>query len=814
MPLIELSFSSGEASLSVRRFSVREALSTLFRVEVSAVSSNHDIDFSTIVGEPASLQIRGGAAGTRRAGERAWRGVCSAMAQARTEPSGLTSYELTIVPALWLLSKRRDYRIYQQRSVPEIVREILDRWSIRSAWRIEATAHPKREYRVQHGESDLDFVSRLLEEAGIAYTFDDEDEGAAITLSDQLHADSARDMPPIPYADNPNRSTQREYITRITLARAIRPGAQVLRDYDLRNPGYALFGRAEVQGLERRFEQYTYAPGAFLIEDQKGGGTPVADGRSVARHDEPWGNDLAERAQEAEREGERAVTYETNVADLRPGTLFVVENHPVGALAGHRLLATHLALDGTPFDAWTMEGRAVFTDAPFRPPRRTPKPRARGFLSATVVGPAGQEIHPDEFGRVRARFPWDRYGKSDDTASCWLRVSQGWAGAGFGWTTLPRIGQEVLVAFFEGDPDQPVIAAGAYNGANLPPHPLPEKSTISAWRSNSSPGGDGFNEILFEDAARREVVYFQAQRDLSQLVQRNETVTIGGEASKLVKGDEAETTGKDRVRVTEGSRRKRVNGESAARVEGQQARRVGASVDTIVKGTRRSLVAGDAHGTIHGEDRITIESADSSIVGEDRGEVVWKRHAVEAESTIHWLSLLDAVMEGVKSVTLKAPSGFVHIDESGITIKGALVKINSGGAAGVGGGSRPEEPEPPREVEAFDAPMPHGEPTPEGEIADRRPRVDPAVKPVEPTGPEPAPTAALAWIEIRLVDDEGQPLAGELYRITTPDGRRRDGYLNADGYAREEGFVPGMCKVAFPNIDRDTWNKSGASGAT
>ncbi len=192
----------------------------------------------------------------------------------------------------------------------------------------------------------------------------------------------------------------------------------------------------------------------------------------------------------------------------------------------------------------------MFTDVPYRPPLKTAKARVNNVQSATVVGPPGQEIWPDEFGRVRVQFPWDREGTFDDHSSCWIRVSQGWAGTGYGMMVIPRIGQEVLIGFLEGDPDDPVVVGRVFNATQVVPYTLPDHKTRSTWKSNSSMGGGGFNEIMFEDLKQQELVWMQAQKNLRKLVKNDETITVGHDRQKFVVGNETETTGSNRVEVT------------------------------------------------------------------------------------------------------------------------------------------------------------------------------------------------------------------------------------------------------------------------
>jgi len=672
MPVLELSVASGDA-LSVRRFSVHESISSLFSISVWARSSNPSVDLEAIVGGPASIRVTSGYKFARLGGARLWTGICNHIEQVQAEVSdkGLSTYLIRIVPTLWLLTQRRNYRIFQHRNIPDIVGALLDEWGIRPDWQIARESYPKLEYKAQYGESDYDFFCRLLEEAGIAFTFPDDDNlGSKVTLSDALHQSEPRPGGPVIYVDNPNQASEREFVTRVRLSHEVRPGAHTIRDYDFRNPGFALFGEGpKAASPEDRYEQYHYKPGAFLVETGKSAETPVADDKGVARHDQKAGQGRAERALSADRLGKRAVSFDTNIVDLWPGMVFSIDNHPHVELADSaKLLVSEFTIEGTPGEEWHMSGHAVFAEVPYRPLLKTPKPEVNGVQSATVVGPPGQEIHVDEFGRVRVQFPWDREGKNDDTSSCWMRVGQGWAGTGYGMIMIPRVGQEVLVGFLEGDPDQPIIVGRVFNNVQQVPYKLPDHKTRSTWKSDSSPGGGGFNEIMFDDLKGRELVYVQAERNRRKLVKNDETMTIGHDRQKLVKNDEIERT------------------------EGNLQVWVGRDQDITVLQARREAVRGDSHLRVKGDRRTKVDGDDSLIVGKSRHERVNHNHALAAGEQIHVAAGTALVLEAASDLTLRGPGGFIRIDARGITIQGKMVWINSGGSPGAGDGAHPVEP--------------------------------------------------------------------------------------------------------------------------
>jgi len=667
VPILDLSLASGESSLSVRRFSVRESISAPFTISVWAVSESPSLDLAAIVGRGASLRV---VTGYRFAlsGSRRWSGICSFIEQAQPEATGLSTYHMRIVPALWTLGHRKNYRIYQHLSIPDIADKILGEWSIEHRWEIDRGAYPKLEYKVQYNESDYAFLSRLLEEAGIAFVFRDEGDGGAMILGDALHSRAARGKG-LPYVDKPNQASEHEYASFVEISREVRPGGYVLRDHDFRAPGFALSADS-YRGAEGQLEQFHYEPGSFLVEGARGGETPVADDKGVARREPKAGRLRAENALLGERMGRERVAFVTNAIDLAPGTIFSIEGHPHPDLDDKRLLMAEYSIDGSPDGEWTMAGQAVFTKIPYRPPVRTPRPTVRSLQSATVVGPPGQEIHTDEFGRVRVQFPWDREGKSDDRSSCWVRVSQAWSGLVYGEMLIPRIGQEVLVEFVQGNPDQPLVTGRLFNATQPVPYRLPEHKTRSAWKSDSSPASGGFNEIMFEDLKGNELIWEQAQKDRQKLVKNDEKQTVGHDRQKTIKNDEREQT------------------------SGDHKRYVGKETDIVVKGVKREKLRSYSHLRFKQDHREQIDGKDSLIVVMDRHEKVEEDDALEAGSNIHLFANEDAVIEA-PDITIQGPGGFIRIDGTGVTISGTLVLINDGGSPGTAPDASPDLPEEP-----------------------------------------------------------------------------------------------------------------------
>jgi type VI secretion system secreted protein VgrG len=726
VPRFELRFECGETSLDVRSFDVEESVSALFSVSILARSPSAEIDLEAIVGKPASFHLVSGLLGARVPSRR-WTGVCNHIEQVHAEPTGLSTYSLRIVPVLWLLTQRRNHRIHQHLTIPDVAGRLLAEWEIEPAWEIDRGRYPKLEYKCQYGESDYTFLSRLLEEAGIAFTFaDDEARGSVLTLSDRLHLRTARPEPNLPFTDNPNAAAEKEYVEKVVLAHEVRPGAHTVRDFDHRNPAFSLFGEAEKAAPpEDRLEQYHYLPGSFLVERGQPADTPVADEKGIARHEQAYGAELAQRALDGQRVSKRTVSFETNALDLAPGTVMSMDRHPHAELGSQRrLLVTETRHRGAPGAEWSKTAKAVFADAAYRPLQQTQKPQVTGVQSAIVVGRAGQEIDVDELGRVRVQFPWDRQGQSNDDSSSWVRVSQGWAGTGFGLINLPRIGQEVLVGFLGGDPDQPVVVGRVFNKTNPVPYTLPEHKTRSTWKSNSSPAtgaGGGFNEIMFEDLAGEELVWMQAQKNQRRLVKNDEIITVGRDRQKLVKrnetevtrGDRSEFTHGDRVELTKGDRttviggtlRKLVNGDEVERDEQDRLVYVGGDQHLIVMQEKRERVEKDSHLSVGGG-RAEAVGAHSLSVGGDQHDKVGKNYLLEAGTEIHLKAGTDLVIEAVSDLTIAGPGGFIRINSFGVIIQGSKVRINCGDSPGTGTPATPAGPKKPLEAQVTEPPEP------------------------------------------------------------------------------------------------------------
>jgi type VI secretion system secreted protein VgrG len=406
----------------------------------------------------------------------------------RVEEAGLATYRLAIVPRFWLLTQRKNYRIFQFLSDLAIVRQLLSEWGVEHEVRVDDAAHVARKFRVQYDESDYNFVCRLLEDAGVSWYFEASDGGTKLVLDD---APESRELehPFVRFYDQPG-VTDRSFVTKLAVRTRVRPGSMVIGDIDYRRTSEKQPRLGAKAGLpqEGLLEQFDHEPGAFLYVGGSGGSTPFADDRGTTRTNESIGDRKTKNRLAGKRNDAKVVTFQTDLVGLAPGAILSISDHPhrvVSQAAG--LLVTHAVLAGEYAGEWRVETEAVPTSVPYRPAPITPKPVVRGLESATVVGPKGEEIHTDEFGRTRVHFHWDRESRRDETSSCWLPSAQPWAGNGFGAVNLPRIGQEVLVEFLGGDPDRPLVVGRVYTEMNPPPDPLPKYKHVTGLFSESTP---------------------------------------------------------------------------------------------------------------------------------------------------------------------------------------------------------------------------------------------------------------------------------------------------------------------------------------
>ncbi len=477
---------------------------------------------------------------------------------------------LSVVPALRALGQRRNSRIFQDMKIPEILEDVLaaglEGYDRKVDLGFLAEDYPPQEYTVQYRETDLDFVHRLMEEYGIGYNFDHEGSTELLVLFDGdgayvdlvAHGNEPGVLTMVQSGSSPGmhedvRDFQRETQMRPTVARStVFDWLAPERTQDAENASVTDLGFANGAELTPEREDYEHDEPATLF----GYRSEALDFAAVERQVEL-------RRKLHQRDAVRFVGSST-ATQLAPGSKFELLNHPQDEFERQYLVISveHAAGDfanpDTPDESYTNHFECIPIEVEWRPDRQTRRPRIASVQTATVVGPAGEEIHTDEHGRIKVQFHWDRDKHYDDQASCFIRVVQPWAGNGWGFVFLPRIGMEVTVTFIDGDPDRPIVTGCLYNGKNAPPYPLPDNKTKSTIKSDSSPGGGGFNEFRFEDAAGNEEIFLHAQKDFNEVVLHdhnttvtaNQTNSVGGNQTQSVTGDQSEAiTGKQSMTV-------------------------------------------------------------------------------------------------------------------------------------------------------------------------------------------------------------------------------------------------------------------------
>jgi type VI secretion system secreted protein VgrG len=675
--LIAVDTPLGKDVLLLAGFRGTDAISRLFSFELDMISENHGIAFEDIVGRNVTVSI------VLPSGEkRYFNGIISRFAQGRGggEQGGdprFSSYRATLVPWLWLLTRTSDSRIFQFLSVPDIVEKILKENSL-ADYRINLRGrYEKRDYCVQYRETDFDFISRLMEEEGIQYFF--EHENGKHTL---MIADSPQENRPCPeqrsarYQLSGEGWTEEDVITALEKAQEIRPAKYTLNDFNFEIPNTDL--KVNVPGRDR------LGPQEREIYDYPG---------RYARWNE--GDRLVRIRMEEEEARITTISGESSCRAFSSGYRFTLTSFYRSDMNNREYLLT--SVEHRASEAW--EGSSGLTyanrftcipiDVPFRPSQLTPKPFVRGSQTAIVVGPAGEEIHTDEYGRVKVQFHWDREGNRDDRSSCWIRVGQVWAGAGWGAMYIPRIGHEVIVDFLEGDPDRPIITGRVYHGMNMPPYPLPEEKTKSTIKSNSSMGGGGFNEFRFEDKKGREEIYLHGQKnwtisilnDKNQTIGHDETLKVAKDRTKKVGENQSETVG--------------INKEIA--VGANHSETIGALMDLTVGASKTETVSINSTETVGAMKILTVGGVFQISVGAAMNETIGgaKGEEIVGAKVVAVGGVSSENVGGVKSVN--AGGSISHVSGGAISetasgnvsvTAGANFIVNAGGSGVINAGSQ------------------------------------------------------------------------------------------------------------------------------
>jgi type VI secretion system secreted protein VgrG len=625
--------------LQVFSLTGREAINQPFSFDIELVSEQPSLDLETLMHKPAFLQLSPDGNGIHGQIHRAAQGDSG---------KRLTRYAVTLKPQLANLAHRINQRIFQNLNVPRIIGTVLEEHGIQSnAYIFNLGAiYPERIYCVQYDESDLQFIQRLCEEEGIHYHFQH-----SATAHKLVFGDNQAVFPkltPVAYQQDSGMVASDRVIRRFDLRLETRTSRTTRRDYDFEKPRITLESEHRDDVIPN-LEDYDY-PGRFIHRER---GRHLAK-RALERHRSDY--------QLAKGESDQPLLVSGHFLPLTRHTKtrwndlwLLTEVHHQGKqpqVLEESVTSDTASLKDDFHQGYRNRFQATPWDVPNRPPLRHPKPRILGSQSAVVTGPEGEEIHCDQYGRVKVQFHWDRQGQSDDKTSCWLRVSSAWAGAHYGGIAIPRIGMEVVVTFLEGDPDQPLISGCLYHKANTAPYELPTNKTRSTFKTMSSPGGGGFNELRIEDKKGQEQIFLHAQRDWDEHIEHDQKIRVGNERH-----------------------------------------------DTVEQNSYSEFKA-EEHHTVYADRKVQARADDHLTVAANQHVRIGSGQFIEAGQEIHLSGGMKVVLEAGSELTLKAGGSFIKIDGSGVAISGPVVNVNDGGSPANGTAAAPLLPGPFKQADA------------------------------------------------------------------------------------------------------------------
>ncbi|PXB04106.1 type VI secretion system Vgr family protein [Pectobacterium carotovorum] len=620
------------STFSVVDFQLSEALNQPFALSLNLASALPGIDFGAVLDQPCELRVWYEGELKRRVS-----GIISAFAQGDTG-FRRTRYQAEVRPALWRLGLRTNARIFQAQKPEDIIGTLLEESGITDYAFALRHDHAPREYCVQYRESDLAFVTRLAAEEGLYFFHEFEESKHRVVFADD--AGALTKGPELFFNLATQGLSEGEYVRRFRYAEAVSTAEVALKDYSFKTPAYGLLHSKMSGELEHQRETYQHFdyPGRFKKD--------------------PSGKAFTGYRLDALRAGAMTGSGESNAAMLMPGSSFILTEHPNLTLnAGWQLVAiTHSgqqpqALEeesgGEP-TTYSNSFEVISAKSTWRADLPY-KPMVDGPQIATVVGPAGEEIYCDEYGRIKLQFPWDRYGASDDQSSCWVRVSQGWAGGQYGLIAIPRIGHEVIVSFLEGDPDQPIVTGRTFHATNPSPYELPLHKTRMSIKSKTHKGG-GFNELRFEDAADNEEIFIHAQKDQNIQVNHDETLSVGNDQRIAVARDRTTHIGRDEANTVGRDRKEHIRQDVFVTIDRNEVRNIGNTLKEDI--TASHLV------TIGEHEKVVIEGIQT----------------IEARSGQRLLTT-EYILQGTDRILIRGPAGKILIDGSGITLDAPNIQL-------------------------------------------------------------------------------------------------------------------------------------------
>ena len=641
-------FSLGKDTLLLTSFQGTENVSDLFEFNITVLSSNLEVPPDKIVGKSGTVTIQ-------NEQKRKFNGYISRLEAGEIKDHNLREYHLTMVPWFWFLTRTNNHRVFQNRNTKEIVSEIFEDRGFKNAFNFKAKGGSKREYCVQHNESDFVFVSRLLEEEGIAYYFKHEDGKHTLFLVDQANAYEKCAESEVEYS----KGSLNGQISRWEHVHKFRKGQWTLNDYNFEEPQKSLIVSAKSTSKfagNGSYEHYEY-PGLY---------------------DFGLGDNLVKICLDAEEATRDVVHGESDLSSFYAGGKFKLAKHALGSEKGDFILieVAHSASDSTYLSGEEGESSYfnVFScipgDVHFRPARVHQRPVMRGPQSAIVVGASGEEIETDEYGRIKVQFIWDRKGKKNEDSSCFIRVAQVWAGNQWGASFIPRIGQEVIVDFMDGDPDRPIIVGSVYNGKHAIPF---DSKTQSGIRTRSTKDGSpsNFNELRFDDKKDSEQIFIHAEKNFDIEVENDQTLTVDNDQTLTVEHNRTKTVNNNETSTIEKDRSKFVNKNESESISKNKTIDVGDNF-TITVGKDRSIDTGKNYTASIGDNmKLTI--------GKDLTESVDGKHS-ESVTKEYGLKAKTVTIQAEKEITLKTGSAKIIMKSNGdITLNGKNINVKGSG---------------------------------------------------------------------------------------------------------------------------------------
>lgn len=637
-----------------------ETLSESFSYDVTLLSQTSSIDLKSLAGKSVTLEIPL----QHSIAPRFLNGCITKASQATVELKGMQyqEYTLTIESLLWPMKRDQAFRIYQEMTVPEIVNDVCRHFGITPEFNL-TSSYRSWGYCVQYGESSLNFISRLLEHEGIYWWFRHDKESHSLVICDTPCSTVQRGYDVIEWSPTPSGGvTDREGISDWTVNCRVTPGLSITDDYDFRKPYAQLFHAVQ--------NPVAHQPGSIPVHEWPGRLVEQGDAERYAR-----------LRQECWQSGHETIEGRGSAEGITTGYIFNLAAHPDARQnRSYQVISSQLTIKENAYTSGGEESThsvgftVIPASVPFRPERKAQWPRTQGPQTARVVGPEGESIWTDKYGRIKVRFHWDSDGPGDDTGSCWIRVASPWAGQGYGGVQIPRVNDEVVVDFINGDPDRPVVLGRVYNDANMPPWALPAAATQMGFFSRTKDGGkDTGNALRFEDKPGGEQVWINAHRNMDTEVKNDATQAVGNNLTSSVGANESHTVDANRDHTVKGNETVTVNGDRTETINGNETVSVGGNRTESITGDETINTQGQRTETITQIHTFTAENNQSITVGGEQDLVVKlaRRHTVKNDETLH--------IEGKQQLTIdKEQETFIGKTQS-VTVTKKLTEIYNEG---------------------------------------------------------------------------------------------------------------------------------------